>query len=208
MYLVRALRESNAPARGRNMPSSKPVLTSRPERRSCRLTFISLLPRYQAINSPHLNRNTYTQLVLVSVISHIVTSSWCRRSKQQAVVSRLSDRADDMDDTTFQQELVRLKERVSQMAANYNPTPKFGHPFTADSFHNQLHDLKARLESMQASLTSLAPPIPSNKPSPQPAFARQSPMPDNMSFVPHNQLTLNTQACTPHNLATPLTSET
>lgn len=61
-----------------------------------------------------------------------------------------------MDELAFQQELINLKARVSQMASmyQYRLSPALGMP-SGDPFCDQLQDIKARLQSMQATLDYL-----------------------------------------------------
>lgn len=100
-----------------------------------------------------------------------------------------------MDDKTFQQELTRLKHRVSQMASTYQGSPDNSQTLgRVDAFHHQLYDLKAQLENMQTSLSSSLSGTPTQPSAPQLSH------PDNMfstsSFAtnalpqPHNQLSL------------------
>lgn len=100
-----------------------------------------------------------------------------------------------MEDHTFQQELTRLKHRVSQMASTYRRSPVVSQPpGRVDAFHHQLYDLKAQLESMQSSLSSSLSGTPTQAPATQ--LAQQAnvysspPLATNALLRPHGQLNL------------------
>jgi len=62
-----------------------------------------------------------------------------------------------MDETTFQHELIQLKNRVSEMASTYYrlPSSPQSQPVLQDKFAHQLEGVKSRLQSMQTSLGHL-----------------------------------------------------
>ncbi|SMY19487.1 unnamed protein product [Zymoseptoria tritici ST99CH_1A5] len=63
-----------------------------------------------------------------------------------------------MDQTTFLNELLTVKDRVNEMASTFSRSPRLQFSQTApiDMFSNHLEDVKARLNSMQASLNLLS----------------------------------------------------
>ncbi|KJY01178.1 hypothetical protein TI39_contig301g00033 [Zymoseptoria brevis] len=63
-----------------------------------------------------------------------------------------------MDQTTFLNELLTVKDRVNEMASTFGRSPRLQFSQTApiDMFSNHLEDVKARLNSMQASLNLLS----------------------------------------------------